>query len=120
MCAWRAERYISYCALAVVTAGLGCAKKQESQEPASQGSVVEFQKEPILPVGVDPARPRADLVELGGKLFHETALSGDGTLACASCHDLSSGGDDGRRVSKGAKGKDGAINAPSVFNASFN
>src|SRR5262245_1478211 len=112
MCAWRAERLLACGALAVVTIGLaGCERKQQNHERISQGSAVEFQKEPILPIAAaDQAPARTDLIELGGKLFHEPALSGDGTLACASCHDLTAGGDDGRRVSKGAGGKDGAIN----------
>ena len=34
-----------------------------------------------------------------------------------SCHDLVNGGDDGRRVSVGVEGREGPINAPTVFNA---
>ena len=75
--------------------------------------------EPINPipetVDVDPRK-----VELGKALFHDPVLSRDGTIACASCHDLASGGDDGRRVSIGIEGREGAINAPTVFNAGFN
>ena len=41
-------------------------------------------------------------------------------MSCASCHDLASGGDDGRRVSIGIDDAEGAINAPTVFNAGFN
>ena len=76
-------------------------------------------QEPIKPipeqVDVDPGK-----VELGRALFHDTRLSKDGTISCASCHDLASGGDDGRRVSIGVDGKLGMINSPTVFNAGFN
>ena len=76
-------------------------------------------QEPIKPipeqVDVDPAK-----VELGRALFHDTRLSKDGSISCASCHDLASGGDDGRRASTGVDGKVGAINSPTVFNAGFN
>ena len=76
-------------------------------------------QEPIKPipeqVDVDPAK-----VELGRTLFHDTRLSKDGSISCASCHDLASGGDDGRRVSIGVDGKPGMINSPTVFNAGFN
>ena len=76
-------------------------------------------QEPIKPipeqVDVDPAK-----AELGRALFHDTRLSKDGTISCASCHDLASGGDDGRRVSIGVDGKLGMINSPTVFNAGFN
>ena len=75
--------------------------------------------EPINPIpetiDVDPQK-----VELGRALFHDPVLSKDDTIACASCHDLASGGDDGRRVSIGIEGREGAINAPTVFNAGFN
>ncbi len=77
--------------------------------------------------GADSAHPREarasanrDLVELGGRLFHEPALSGDGTVSCRSCHDLENGGAGNRRFSAGIGGKEGAINAPTVYNAAFN
>ena len=75
--------------------------------------------EPIQPlpetVDVDPAK-----ASLGRRLFHDPRLSKDGTVSCASCHDLRSGGDDGRRVSIGIEGAAGLINSPTVFNASLN
>ena len=75
--------------------------------------------EPINPipdhVEVDP-----DKVALGRDLFHDPRLSKDGTVSCASCHDLSDGGDDGRRVSLGIEGKEGVINSPTVFNSGLN
>jgi cytochrome c peroxidase len=57
---------------------------------------------------------------LGEKLFHDTILSKDGTVSCATCHDLKTGGDDGQQFSKGVGGKIGKINAPTVYNAVFN
>ena len=75
--------------------------------------------EPIKPipvaVDVDPAK-----AALGRSLFHDVRLSRDGTVSCASCHDLSSGGDDGRVVSVGIEGKKGFINSPTVFNVGLN
>ena len=62
----------------------------------------------------------AEKVALGRALFHETLLSRDESVSCASCHDLREGGDDGRRVSVGIEGKEGAINSPTVFNVGFN
>ena len=59
-------------------------------------------------------------VALGRALFHDPRLSKDESTACVSCHDLKSGGDDGRRVSIGVEGKAGTINAPTVFNAGLN
>ncbi|MFH1573673.1 MAG: cytochrome c peroxidase [Acidobacteriota bacterium] len=74
--------------------------------------------EPLLPLvpvkGLDP-----DKVALGEKLFHDTRLSGDNTVSCASCHDLSKGGTDQAPVSTGIRGQQGPINSPTVFNAVY-
>lgn len=59
-------------------------------------------------------------VELGNILFHSTALSGDGTISCASCHSLATGGVDQLPTSTGIFGQKGGINAPTVYNAVFN
>ncbi|MGB0681947.1 MAG: cytochrome-c peroxidase [Magnetovibrionaceae bacterium] len=59
------------------------------------------------------------LVDLGRRLFSDPRLSADGTVACASCHDLAKGGDDGRATSRGVHGQVGSRNAPSVLNAPF-
>ena len=59
-------------------------------------------------------------VVLGKKLFFDPRLSQDGTVSCASCHDLEKGGDDGLQYSVGVGGKKGNINAPTVYNAVFN
>ena len=76
-------------------------------------------REPIKPipdeVEVDPEK-----VALGRALFHDPRLSKDNTTACVSCHDLGSGGDDGRKVSLGIEGTSGTINAPTVFNVGLN
>jgi cytochrome c peroxidase len=61
-----------------------------------------------------------DRVALGRRLFHEPRLSRDGTISCATCHDLEKGGVDGRRVSIGIDGAEGDVNAPTVFNSSLN
>ena len=77
------------------------------------------EREPLKPipeaVDVDPGK-----VALGRALFHDPRLSKDNTTACVSCHDLVNGGDDGRRVSVGIEGREGPINAPTVFNAGLN
>ena len=59
-------------------------------------------------------------IALGQKLFHDTSLSGDNTLSCASCHDLTKGGTDQAKVATGIKGQQGPINSPTVFNAMYN
>ena len=99
---WPGRRPLLVLAAAIALAGAG-ARAQEPIKPIPEQ------------VDVDPAK-----VELGRTLFHDTRLSKDGSISCASCHDLASGGDDGRRVSIGVDGKPGMINSPTVFNAGFN
>jgi cytochrome c peroxidase len=75
----------------------------------------------ILPIpGLSPEELKSGKVLLGEKLFHDARLSGDGTISCATCHDLSRSGADGRKVSAGAGGALGDLNSPTVFNSVFN
>jgi len=72
--------------------------------------------EPIKPipgsVNVSPAK-----VKLGKKLFNDPILSRDGTISCASCHNLTTGGTDLKKVSTGINQQPGIINAPTVYNS---
>ena len=76
-------------------------------------------REPLKPIP-ELADVDSEKVALGRALFHDPRLSKDNTTACVSCHDLANGGDDGRRVSVGVEGREGPINAPTVFNAGLN
>ena len=75
--------------------------------------------QPIQPVPQslkqDGARAR-----LGGRLFSDPSLSGNGRISCASCHDLSRAGADGLPHSPGLHGKMTAVNTPTVLNAALN
>ena len=70
--------------------------------------------EPLSPLPEPPPAVPAR-VALGAELFHDPLLSSDGTVSCASCHDLATGGDDGRARSVGVNGTVGGINAPTVI-----
>ena len=62
----------------------------------------------------------AEKVALGKRLYYDTRLSADGTLSCASCHDLyKKGGGDARRTATGIAGQVGGRNVPTVWNAAF-
>src|SRR5258708_6746369 len=69
---------------------------------------------------ISPSTLRPATVALGQKLFFEPRLSGDGTVACATCHDPARAFTDGRPVSVGIHGRVGQRNAPTVLNALFN
>ncbi len=78
-----------------------------------------------LPDGVpQPALPAdnpltAERIALGRSLFHEQALSRDGTVTCASCHLSEAGLSDPRRFSIGVDGKIGHRNAMPLFNLAW-
>ncbi len=66
----------------------------------------------------NPTTP--EKVALGKRLFSDTSLSRDNTLACASCHDVDRlAGGDGNATSLGIDGQRGNRNAPTVWNAAF-
>jgi cytochrome c peroxidase len=71
----------------------------------------------VIPPG-SPLTPPA--VALGEKLFFDSRLSGDGTVACATCHDPARAFTDGRPVSVGIHGRVGQRNAPTLLNALYN
>jgi len=58
-------------------------------------------------------------VALGEELYFDPRLSLDGTVACATCHDVSRGFTDQRPVSEGIGGALGRRNAPTTMNAFF-
>ena len=70
---------------------------------------------------IPPASPLTPaMVALGEKLFFESRLSGDGTVACATCHDPARAFTDGRPTSVGIHGRVGQRNAPTILNALYN
>lgn len=58
-------------------------------------------------------------VALGRRLYFDTRLSKDGTVACATCHDVSRGFSDRRNQSEGIGDQIGKRNAPTTLNALF-
>ncbi|MCU7844390.1 MAG: cytochrome B6 [Candidatus Thiodiazotropha sp. (ex Monitilora ramsayi)] len=80
----------------------------------------DIRHEPIQPLPLHQPDLNLKLVDLGDRLFHDTRLSQDGTISCASCHVLSAGGTDRLPVSVGVGGIKGGIKAPTVYNSGFN
>lgn len=56
-------------------------------------------------------------VSLGAKLYFDRRLSRDGSVSCATCHDVMRGFTDQRMVSEGIGGKLGRRNAPTTLNS---
>jgi cytochrome c peroxidase len=85
---------------------------------AASEDLVPRTGEPIAPIPtvahLDPAQ-----VRLGERLFRDVRLSHDNKFACASCHKLDQGGDDGQVRSIGDDGRPLDFNTPTIFNAAL-
>lgn len=75
--------------------------------------------EPISPIPTSVSLNN-DKVLLGEKLFHDDRLTANNTMSCASCHQLSQGGDDNQAIGHTPNGEQHNINTPTVFNARYN
>jgi cytochrome c peroxidase len=58
-------------------------------------------------------------ISLGQRLFFDSRLSADGTVACSTCHDPALAFTDRRPTSVGVKGRIGQRNAPTILNALY-
>ena len=109
------KTYISYCAIAFMTATVGLAQAAErpADVPEGMGALPAS-----VPVPSDnPMTPAK--VELGKQLYLDPALSKSGNISCNSCHNLGSWGVDNQVRSIGHKWQRGGRNAPTSFNAAF-
>ncbi len=82
---------------------------------------------PLILNAIEPITPIPQTIPynsakaaLGKRLFFDTILSRDQTIACVTCHDFQHGGADPRIVSIGVDKKTGHMQSPSVLNAVFN
>jgi cytochrome c peroxidase len=80
---------------------------------------------PAIPKGVAPIIWPPDNLytpakaELGWLLFFDKRLSGDGTVACASCHDPKHAFADGQAFATGVKGQKVGRHSPTIINRAF-
>jgi len=78
-----------------------------------------------LPTGIPRPRVPADnaitpaKAELGRYLFHDTRLSGNGTQACATCHEQERAFTDGRAVAIGSTGQSHPRGSMSLVNVAY-
>ena len=75
--------------------------------------------EPIRPI-IPATDINKEKALLGFALYHDTRLSVDNTVSCASCHGLDTGGVDNHQYSHGVDDRMGGVNAPTVYNAVYN
>ena len=75
--------------------------------------------EPVRPIDTQ-VEVDMEKVALGFALFHDTRLSVDNTVSCATCHALETAGVDNHQYSHGVDDQLGGVNAPTVYNAVYN
>jgi len=122
-----------------ITAGAGLSIAAEPALAPHGAMAVQEQRQRLAklipgvtsaPPGIDPVawasiyipagnELTADRIALGRKLYFDTRLSKDGTLACATCHDVSRGFTDHRSVSEGIGDHLGKRSAPTTMNAAL-
>ncbi|NSX55654.1 cytochrome-c peroxidase [Parasulfitobacter algicola] len=66
--------------------------------------------------GIEPLEVKAELAELGKRLFYDTRLSGDTSLSCASCHQPDKAFTDGQALSDAYTGAAHFRNTPTLAN----
>ena len=81
-------------------------------------TATDLRYEPIFPIP-QTIEFDASKAEIGKRLFFDTRLSKDNSIACATCHQLEAGGDD--NVATGiSSDENNVFNTPSIFNTLYN
>ena len=109
--------------LVAALCGLGAARGSgQSGKPGEPGEPFVWDLPPGFPAPAVPAdNPMSAVkVELGRRLFYDPRLSGDGTLACAGCHQQDRAFTDGRARARGATGEFHPRSAMSLANTGYN
>jgi cytochrome c peroxidase len=101
---------------AIVLVSVACGRSTPPWEEANPIAPL-----PVPPLGMelylaDAKRPEPASVRLGRWLFYDTRLSGDGTVACATCHKPEHAFSEPTRVSSGVGGQLGKRKAPTFIN----
>ncbi len=86
---------------------------------AGDPSLREWLLPDVPPTPADNPLTR-ERIELGKTLFFDPRLSGDGTIACASCHSPMFGWSDGLPTGKGFQGQVLNRASPTIVNTAFN
>lgn len=96
-----------------------CRKDEPQKKVTTEYTLVQPYKFPIFENGVDSGLTEEGIA-LGRRLFYDPILSGDGTMACATCHVQKDGFSDKRRFSIGIDGSVGKIQAMPIMNLAWN
>ncbi|MCK8503835.1 MULTISPECIES: methanobactin export MATE transporter MbnM [Myxococcus] len=97
-------------------AGCGGDEPGRPAPPAYAWSLPAGFPEPFVP---EDNPMSVEKVELGRHLFHDTRLSGNGTMSCASCHEQARAFSDGKATPTGSTGDHVARNSPGLANVAY-
>lgn len=111
-------------AAALLLSSTAC-KKKNADTDAAKGELSDVTELRLrLEKVIRPIQKVEDLdphrVSLGERLYHDPNLSSDGTISCASCHEVAAGGVDGEPTSPGVGGVRGGVNSPTTLNSHLN
>jgi len=96
-----------------------CDRVEPVTTPVAVASLPLTSDAPITPIPADLPFD-GDKAALGRALFSDPRLSRNDTISCAHCHPLDRYGMDGLPRSIGIEGREGTMNAPTVYNSRFN
>lgn len=102
--------------------GIFACSSEESYEKLEDNPIVDLiipADFPALNAAVLKNKPTKFGVELGEKLFFDTRLSRDNTIACSSCHIQASAYADNQIQAVGIEGRVGLRNVPPIQNLAF-
>jgi cytochrome c peroxidase len=106
----------------LVVSTAACSRPADSPRDTPPAAVFQWRLPPGLPVPRVPADNPMSVakVELGRRLFYDTRLSGNGTYACASCHQQARAFTDGLPRAVGSTGAFHPRSAMSLTNVGYN
>lgn len=110
---------LAFCSILV------CCKQKSTPTPRPEAKPVGTPIPIAAPLGLPPVTipadnpPTTETVDLGRRLYYDTALSVDNTVSCASCHDPKLGFSDGQQFSDGVRKQKGNRNSSTVFNTAY-
>ncbi len=108
--------------VALAALAAGCGEETPSAAPDAGVAGYVWALPPGFPEPSVPAdNPMTEArVELGRHLFYDARLSGNGTQACASCHEQARAFTDGRAVAEGSTGAMHPRNSQTLANVVYN
>lgn len=104
--------------LGAVLAACGSTQEQSLPLPSDPAKYAPLEKYEAMKIPAENPITQ-DKATLGWKLWFDKRLSGDGTLACYSCHVNEKGLTDGLALGKGAFGKALTRSAPTLWNIGY-